>query len=308
MPQLGDFIQMDKKSVLIGIPAYNEEKNILNLLDCLIRQKRNNYDLHAIVVACDGSTDSTPALVNEYSQKHKEVILKDDRQRKGKSERLNDFYRDLKADVFFAIDADVTFKDDDIIDNMVTCFQDPKIGLTAANDAPLPGKNFVGKCCEAYEDFWTETVNRVKDGNNVHAHPGHVSAGSREFLSRVRIPSDIVADDHFLYFECIKKGFIFRSCRLSNGYIKVPETFADFMRQSTRFYDSAEQIKKYFGETAEEAYRIPFSAKLKAYVIIGSQRPIYLAGALILQLLQRFLGRKYTSGNTRLWTTITSSK
>lgn len=300
---------MGNKTVFIGIPAYNEEKNILSLLESLLSQKGDNFTLKQIVVTCDGSTDKTPTLVREFSQQHPTVTVLSDTERKGKSGRLNDLYKLFTTDVFISIDADVVIKDTSVVRDIVATFDDPAVGLVSITDAPLPGKSFIGKCCEAYEDFWTEAVNRVNNGISVHAHPGHVSAGSRDFLKKVSIPKEIVADDHYLYFECMRQGFTFKSSRKTMGYIRVPETFTDFMRQSTRFYSSAEQIKTYFGAEAETAYAIPMKSKLAAYYIIGRERPVYLIGALVLQLIQRIFGSYFIQKNeARLWTTISSSK
>jgi glycosyltransferase involved in cell wall biosynthesis len=56
--------------VSILIPARNEEANIGTVLDSLLRQNYKNYE---IVVCNDASTDTTEAILNEYSQKNKKV-------------------------------------------------------------------------------------------------------------------------------------------------------------------------------------------------------------------------------------------
>ncbi len=301
-------MKMAKKSVTVGIPAHNEEKNILPLLESLIKQEGENFILKEIIVTCDGTTDKTATLVTDFATSNPIVKLVNDGKRKGKSGRLNEFYKSIENEILITIDADVTINDSTIIHDIVACFDDSKIGLVGINDAPLPGKTFIGKSLAAYEEFWTETVNRINNGRSVHAHPGHVSAGSRDFLSQVSIPENIIADDHFLYFECLRLGFEFRSCRSCHGYIKVPETFDDFMRQSTRFSSSADGIKEYFKEAAE-AYKVPASAKLIAYLVVGTKQPLYLVGALVLHFLQRILAKKYTfPAEGRMWTQIQSSK
>ena len=48
-----------KLTVTIGIPAYNEEANVRNLLVSLLAQKETNFKLQEIIVVSDGSTDKT---------------------------------------------------------------------------------------------------------------------------------------------------------------------------------------------------------------------------------------------------------
>ncbi|MEX0905065.1 MAG: glycosyltransferase family 2 protein [Balneolaceae bacterium] len=52
--------------ISVCIPARNEEKNIGQLLDAVCTQSYNHFDVH---VLDDQSTDSTPSILNEYSQK-----------------------------------------------------------------------------------------------------------------------------------------------------------------------------------------------------------------------------------------------
>ncbi|MBP5500899.1 MAG: glycosyltransferase family 2 protein, partial [Bacteroidales bacterium] len=49
------------------IPAYNVEKYIVACLDSCLAQDIDDME---VIVVDDGSTDSTPALLNEYAQEH----------------------------------------------------------------------------------------------------------------------------------------------------------------------------------------------------------------------------------------------
>jgi glycosyltransferase involved in cell wall biosynthesis len=57
-----------KLSVLI--PARNEEENIGRILDCLIAQDYRDLE---ILICDDHSTDDTPAILEEYASKYKEI-------------------------------------------------------------------------------------------------------------------------------------------------------------------------------------------------------------------------------------------
>src|SRR3989344_306584 len=88
--------KMNKKTVIVGIPAFNEEKNIGVLLESILLQKGNNFTIDKVIVVCDGSRDNTAEIVKLYSKKFNQISLKDDNKRKGKAARLNEFYKSLK--------------------------------------------------------------------------------------------------------------------------------------------------------------------------------------------------------------------
>ena len=66
---------MKKLTVTIGIPAYNEEKNIGRLLKSLSNQKGDDFTLNEIVVLSDGSTDMTNEIVHSQSKLNRKVKL-----------------------------------------------------------------------------------------------------------------------------------------------------------------------------------------------------------------------------------------
>ena len=56
------------KRVTIGIPSYNEERNIINLLDSLVTQPSKDIFISEIIIS-DDSTDRTPELVEKFAKK-----------------------------------------------------------------------------------------------------------------------------------------------------------------------------------------------------------------------------------------------
>lgn len=62
---------MDEKVLLsIVIPVYNLEKYIVPCIDSIIENKGVSKDSFEVIVVNDGSTDNTPALVEEYIKGH----------------------------------------------------------------------------------------------------------------------------------------------------------------------------------------------------------------------------------------------
>lgn len=301
--------KINKKTVTIGIPAHNEERNIRELLRSILKQKGDNFIIEKIIVTCDGCTDKTADYVKSLQKEFPLIQLIDDGKRMGQAARLSEFYKTVLSDILITFDGDILLAHKKVIYEMVKAFDDKKVGLVGGKKMVVKQSKFLGKSIQAYEHFWLSVIGKLNSGNNVHNHQGPISAGRREFLNRVTIPKHIVASDHFLYFKAIEEGYSFQFAQNAIVYFKVPTTIRDYLSQEMRFTDSAEKIRKYFGKWVLEYYTIPASVKGKSYISTFIRHPFYLSSALVLQVLQRIVGPFYLEKNNNgLWTSIRSSK
>ncbi len=282
---------MKKKTVYIGIPAHNEERNIGRLLRSILSQKGDNFVIEKIDVVCDGCTDKTAEIVKDFSKQFSVIHCINDSRRVGPAQRMNEFYRYLTSDLFITFDADVVLAHNTVISEIVKKFDDPSIGLVGGNEIPEKQITFVGKSLEAYETYWRTMIGLVAGGNNVHHAPGCISAGRKEVLKRISFPGNVEAHDHFLYFKTLQLGYTFLFARNAVVTFKVPSTFRDFILQSTRYHSSSDYIHSYFGNWVDEHYRIPLSIKLYSYAVTFLKNPVCLLSALFLQFAQRILSK-----------------
>src|SRR5882672_691911 len=105
---------MSKKiNLSLGIAAYNEEKNMQNLLLALFSQQGIGFFLKEIIVFLDGSTDNTKEQI--LALKNKKIKLLIGTKRRGKAARLNQICKQFSGDVLIIVDADVIIKDTKLI-------------------------------------------------------------------------------------------------------------------------------------------------------------------------------------------------
>lgn len=134
-------------SVSLIISAFNEES--------VIRQKLDNSlsldyprDRLEIIVASDGSTDRTPAIVREYADA---VTLYQYPQRRGKNAALNDTAPHARGDILVFTDANGMYQKD-ALRLLVRHFADPRVGCVCGE---LIYRNPTGNpVAEGYNHYW----------------------------------------------------------------------------------------------------------------------------------------------------------
>jgi glycosyltransferase involved in cell wall biosynthesis len=102
---------MPNPVVSVVIPAYNEEKNIGNVIEETIQIMDSLGLPYEIIVVDDGSTDST----KEEASKYKVTVLSNGRNR-GKGYALRKGFQHAQGDIIVTIDADGSHKPKEIPD------------------------------------------------------------------------------------------------------------------------------------------------------------------------------------------------
>ena len=109
------------------IPAYNEERFILPLLQ-RVKQSLNQLDIaNEIIVVNDGSTDGTSDVVNSMIKGDARFRFIDRKENRGKAVSLNEALQHISGEFVATMDADSAV-DSDIIGKVLPYFEDPKMG------------------------------------------------------------------------------------------------------------------------------------------------------------------------------------
>ena len=230
-------------SVTIGIPAYNEEKNIGKFLTELLKQKREHYELEKIIVISDGSNDET---VNEVkSCKNSLVSVIDSPERKGKALRLNQLINNTNSDILVILDADVLIQDKLFLERLIKPIVESDADLTSAAIEELEPRSFIQKMLEASMKFKKNIFERYKKGNNLYTCYGRAQAFSRKLYSTINF-ADMVPDDAFSYLFCKLNNFKYIFTKEAKIFYKLPETLADHEKQSIRFFRAYQGLSYIF--------------------------------------------------------------
>lgn len=306
-------MKLNKTTISIGIPAYNEEKNIINMLESVVKQKSESYVLEKIMVISDGSSDSTEKKVRNFGKKNRLVSLKADRKRLGKAERLNQLYRLNRSDFLGTFDADIVLERDCELELMMQVITSNKdLNVAAANQIPAKSKTLMGKFSRMSFFMFYEAAKKYRNGNNVHCLQGSSSIIRKKFAKTLKMPKGTSVDQGYLYAKSIEKNRnAFAFVKDTRIIFNPISTFKDWKVLGFRtLISDKENMAKLFGRKILKEYKIPkeliYQSMVKCFLI----NPFEASGAILMNMYIR----KFPTGVNKafhgagIWEVVSSSK
>jgi glycosyltransferase involved in cell wall biosynthesis len=232
------------KRVTIGIPSYNEERNIISLLRSLNFQYSNDYFISEIIIS-DDSTDSTPELVERFAEKNPQlnINLIHHCERRGAAAGWNEIFSRSAGDVIVLYDADI------VIDKHTTAqlvsFLEEGIGLCASNPKPIQDKGIAGRA-SSFIAYWLRSVRNR--GLSQYTVMGRALSVTSEVAKKISIPSDIIAIDLYLQCKILELGLDIFYNDNAWIYFRPANKLLDFASQVIRASLGHKQIYSYYSK------------------------------------------------------------
>lgn len=264
---------MKKNNITVGIPAYNEEANILSLLKSILNQRSKGIKIEKIIVISDGSTDKTNKLVR--SIKNKKIKLFINKKRQGLNQSQNLILQKAKSDILILLDADIILADDALLTKIVKpILKDASIGIVSCSISAVYNSNFYSRIIANSNDLKKDLYQHLPNRNNVYLCNGRVRAFSKSFYNTLIWPDD-VPEDAFSYFAARKRGFKFLYRNDTKVNFHPPGNLRDHIMQNKRFTTGKKSLKKYFDkEVINREYAIPILLYIKYIIFYLYLRPI----------------------------------
>lgn len=269
--------------ITIGIPSYNEEMSIRNLLEALEMQVLNDEPRISEIIISDDSTDATPEIINDFARKSKlNITLIHHNKRRGAASAWNEIFSNAKGDAVVLYDAD-------IIPSKNTTFLlasriKDDVALCASNPLPLKQNGIAAKA-SSFNALWLRRVRKY--GLSQYTVMGRALSIRTDIAKMTTIP-DIIAIDLYLQCKVLELGQKVDYCDDAVVWFKPAGTMLDFASQVARAVQGHEQIKEYIERfdmqlplslmlkgALEEAFSYPHGmiAVAIAYLIL----PVYRA-------------------------------
>jgi cellulose synthase/poly-beta-1,6-N-acetylglucosamine synthase-like glycosyltransferase len=187
--------------VSVVIAAYNEEKEIENKLINLLSLDYPRDRLE-IIIASDGSSDRTNAIVQRYEERGVKLLALP---RQGKAAALNAAVGSSKGEILVFSDANSIYKSD-ALQALVRPFADPQIGGVAGNQCYLKnrGSDDVTAGERGYWDFDRIMKQFESSAGNTISATGAIYAIRRSLFQPVM---EGVTDDFFTSTSVIAQSY-----------------------------------------------------------------------------------------------------
>jgi cellulose synthase/poly-beta-1,6-N-acetylglucosamine synthase-like glycosyltransferase len=296
---------MEKLKISIGIFAHNEEKNIARILEALSSQVLDTVVITEIIVVSSGSTDSTNAVVNQFSNINKKVNLIEQKQREGKSAAINVYLasRQPDTDICVISSADI-IPEQNTIELLTNPFHEQKIGMSGVRPIPVNARKGIMNMVvhTLWELHHYISLKQPKLGEMIAFRANLVRS----------IPADAAVDEAAIEALVFKTGKQAVYCPEAIVMNRGPDNLSDYLKQRRRIACG------HYWLIAETGYRVATSSILGILKIIllkyfprhPLQFPV-ICYAIILEGIARFLGHRdfrNNSGNHVVWEMVSSTK
>ncbi len=294
-------------TVTVGIPAYNEEANIVFLINDLLRQHEHGFVIEKILVVSDGSTDRTVERVNAISDKR--IEIRDHELRRGLAERQNELLSSLthETDAIVLIQGDVRLASRRTLSELVRPVLEDQADLVSGRVMALAPRTLTEHALYVSHLLKLRLFEQWRKGRNLYTCTGVARAFSRRLASKLRFVES-VGEDAYSYLFCRTKGFRYAYAKNAEVLIRLPDNFEDHARQSIRFHQSRDRFSGVFDRRSiEHEYSLPFSRLAFSEVArtIGGGLALVVFCFIILRVKWRAL---FATRISQVWDVAESSK
>ena len=271
------------KTVSIGVFAYNEERNLAQILEALLNQECQQVKIIELLVVSSASTDRTDEIVGFFADSYPIVRLIREPIRQGKAAAINGFLsaKNSSADLCIIASADI-IPDPHAVERLALALSDSRVGMVGGRPVPVNKEDrFLGFVVQLqWKLHHLISLHNPKCGEMI-AFQSNL-AGS--------IPSESPVDEASLEAITAKRGLKIKYVPEATFINRGPDTISDFISQRRRIACGHRWLRK------TEGYKVATGsmwALLRALLSQLPHRPkewIWTAGAISLEVSCRLLG------------------
>jgi|SRR6185369_4579087 len=248
-----------KNTIIVGIPAHNEEKAVKKTIQALLSQKIEEIALNQIIVYSDGSTDQTNNTVKKIINKKVSLIATNTR--KGKTHAIKQLLNaanEQGSEFLIIVDADLTIDSDTIIKRLYKKITaDKNLIAVSGYRKPLQPKNLIQKIGYFGYFVWNYIVDRSgKRQSYFRSSDSLIILRVNEYpQEKINHFSYMHDEFYYLYAKKYKKHFNFDANIFA--YYTLPATLRDYINQMTRY------VSRHFTKREQQLLGTGYSVSIK---------------------------------------------
>jgi cellulose synthase/poly-beta-1,6-N-acetylglucosamine synthase-like glycosyltransferase len=286
--------------VTIGIPSYNEEKNIANLLHALERQHLQGQIRQVII--SDDSSDRTAELVERFaSHSSLPILLLHRDKRRGASAAWNEIFSRATGDTLVLYDADI-IPHPSCTDRLASRIRG-RVGICASNPLPFDAAGIPGRASKFISD-WLGSVRLATVSQ--YTVMGRALSIKTSAAKKIRIPEETIAIDLYLQYKVMDMGLDVEYEKEAIVYFRPPGNMPDLASQVARAANGHRQLRSH---ASKSKIGLPLRTAAAKALRGALKDPLGAASAVLGFAVIPYYRSRITEGvSTSKWHTAASSK
>jgi len=283
--------------ISIGLCAYNEVRNIGNILINLLNQPLlSHQELLEIIVVCSGCTDGTDDIVKGFQEKDARVKLINQVYRQGKSRAQNIILQEAKGDVIAFLSAD-TYPAKGSIAILVNAIKGDVCGVNGKVIPLNESRGLVNRVSHFIWEFHNRTMMYENERGKLAHLTGEMFAIKSEVISEV--PSNVINDDAYMAMMIHSKGCKLQYVSQAVCFNFGPCSIRDYLNQRRRVLFGHRQLARLLGRPPRVFRSMVFSQPRDAiYIFFGRLKQLRLRN---LMIMGPAIVLEITAGLLALW-------
>jgi len=265
--------------IVIGICAYNEEKNIGHILRNLVSEQGLPKTCKILVV-CSGCTDRTPQIVRKFQAEDSRIEPIFEERRTGKANALNKIFRIAREseDVLVLVNADALPRGGSVM-TLVSELERSDAGAVFAQ--PVPFEGFHGTCYGIVRVIWR--LHHMISLRQMPKLSGELCAIRASCLQE--IPGNVATDEPYIELAIRRQGYRILYVPVALVNIRCPTNVVDLLKQRRRIWVGHMQLQN---ETGFKVSTTSFSNILKVASELRPTEILYLSLGVFLEAIAYF--------------------
>lgn len=245
--ELSDFPKPIKfPTVSFLVPAYNEEKNLENTVNCLLKVDYPKSKKEIIIIN-DGSKDNTLKVARRLEAKHKGQIKVIDKPNSGKANSLNIAIKHASGELIAVVDAD-SYPEKAALTRMVGYFDEKEVAAVTSRVLVKNKNNFLSRfqILDYSIIAWTRKLLDFVD--SVYVTNGPLSLYRRNIVLKLGgFDPKNLTEDIEITWHILSAGYKTRMSYSAIVYTIVPIKLNQWIKQRVRWnLGGIQTVKKYW--------------------------------------------------------------
>ncbi len=247
----------------IGIPSYNENRNLIRLLKQIKRQKLYPGTILKEIIISDDSDDETPELMERYLKNEKlEIKYIHHEKRRGVAAAWNEIFREAGGDIIILYDADIFLTKNTTYYLTKKILENKKTGVVGGNIIALLEKGIASEA-SYFISRWLNNV-RTRYPESQFTIMGRALALRRKLADKIYIPPHVIAVDLYIETIAYKEKYKISYAKNAIVFFKPAKTLYENMSQIVRAVIGHSQLKKMINKYIPQ--KIDMRTQLKIFV------------------------------------------